>query len=75
VERFKSGFQTPEDIPFEDLSAIKNGEAPPIQQNGYGNSLKPDSQSLTYKGTVSGKGRPRKGLFGIFGTKVGSQHF
>lgn len=74
VDRFKSGLLPPEDIPFEDLSAIKNGEAPPIQSNGYGNSLKPDSQSLTYKGTLSaGKSKKRSGLFGIFGnTKVGS---
>lgn len=76
VERFKSGFIPPEDIPFEDLSAIKNGEAPPVQQNGYGNSLKPESQSLTYKGTMSaGKSKKRTGLFGIFGTaKVSSNN-
>lgn len=100
VERFKSGFQPPEDIPFEDLSgplhayefqnpfmntdnkaiklifpAIKNGEAVPILQNGYGNSMKPDSQSLTYKGTASaGKSKKRTGIFGIFGnTKVFSR--
>ncbi|XP_021950505.1 formin-binding protein 1-like isoform X2 [Folsomia candida] len=74
IERFKSGFQPPEDIPFEDLSAIKNGEAPPIQPNGYGNSLKPESQSLTYKGTMSaGKSKKRTGIFGIFGnTKPGN---
>jgi len=74
VARFKSGYQPPEDIPFEDLSAIKNGEALPIQTNGYGNSLKPDNQSLTYKGTVgAGKSKKRSGLFGIFGnTKPGN---
>jgi len=68
VEKFKSGFQPPEPIPFEDLSAIKNGEAQPIQTNGYGNYLKPESQSLTYKGTMSsGKSKKRSGLFGLFG--------
>jgi hypothetical protein len=69
IERFKSGFQPPEDIPFEDLSAIKNGEAVPIQPNGYGTSLKQESQAMTYKGTVSaGKSKKRSGLFGIFST-------
>lgn len=68
IERFKSGFQPPEDIPFEDLSAIKNGEAPPPQTNGYSNSVKLENQSLTYKGTMSGgKSKKRTGLFGIFG--------
>ncbi|ODN03326.1 Formin-binding protein 1-like [Orchesella cincta] len=68
IERFKSGFQPPEDIPFEDLSAIKSGEAPPPQTNGFSNSLKLDSQSLTFKGTISNsKSKKRSGLFGIFG--------
>lgn len=73
IERFKSGFQPPEDIPFEDLSAIKCGEAPPVHINGHNmNTLRPDSHSLTYKGTLSsGKLKKRSGIFGIFGnTKV-----
>lgn len=66
IERFKSGFQPPEDIPFEDLSAIKSGEAPPPQTNGY-SSVKLENPSLTYKGTMSsGKSKKRSGLFGIF---------
>lgn len=67
VERYKSGFQPPEDIPFEDLSAIKSGEAPPPQLNG--NTMRVgDTHMLTYKGTISsGKLKKRSGLFGIFG--------
>jgi hypothetical protein len=68
VDRFKSGFQPPEDIPFDDLSAIKCGEAPYVQTNGHPNTLRPESSSLTYKGTLSsGKSKKRSGLFGIFG--------
>ena len=68
IERFKSGFQPPEDIPFEDLSAIKCGEAPPIQMNGHANTVRNDGHALTFKGTLSsGKLKKRSGIFGIFG--------
>jgi len=68
IERFKTGFQPPEDIPFEDLSAIKCGEAPPPQMNGHGNTLRGETHLLTYKGTLSsGKLKKRSGIFGIFG--------
>jgi len=63
IERYKSGFLPPEDIPFIDLSAAKNGGEPPPQLDI--NLLKPEV--LTLKGTLSGgKTRKRHGLFGIF---------
>ncbi|CAG7714120.1 unnamed protein product, partial [Allacma fusca] len=72
IDRFKSGFQPPEDIPFEDLSAIKCGEAAPIQTNGHTVSHRPDGHTMTYKGTLnSGKLRKRTGIFGIFGNNKG----
>ncbi len=37
IDRYKSGFQPPEAIVFEDLSAIKNGEQQPI--GDYGGSV------------------------------------
>lgn len=64
IERYKSGFQPPGDIPFEDLSVAKSYDsnsqlAQPVMQ--------PIHNHLTVKGTVSGgKIKKRVGLFGIF---------
>lgn len=65
VERHKSGFTPPGDIPFDDLSNAN------VQENHL-NANTPKSSSLsreTLRGTVSGgkKGK-RGGLFGIFGS-------
>uniref|UniRef100_T1J7Q9 SH3 domain-containing protein n=1 Tax=Strigamia maritima TaxID=126957 RepID=T1J7Q9_STRMM len=63
IDRFKSGFQPPGDIPFEDLSCIKNGESNCTVSNVP--TIRADS--LTTKGTLSGgKVKKRGGLFGIF---------
>lgn len=63
IERYKSGFLPPSEYPFEDLSAIKNGEATPIHITT--SPIKPEI--LTVKGTLSsGKLKKRGGLFGIF---------
>ncbi|XP_049844461.1 formin-binding protein 1 isoform X11 [Schistocerca gregaria] len=65
IERYKSGFQPPEDIPFEDLSAIKSGEMPPPINPVPITTLRPEA--MTVKGTMSsGKLKKRVGLFGIF---------
>ncbi|PSN47163.1 Formin-binding-like protein 1 [Blattella germanica] len=65
IDRYKSGFQPPEDIPFEDLSAIKSGEAPAPVTSVAITSLRPEA--MTVKGTMSaGKIKKRVGLFGIF---------
>jgi hypothetical protein len=65
IERYKSGFQPPEDIPFEDLSAIKSGEVPAPINTVAITSIRPEA--MTVKGTMSsGKIKKRVGLFGIF---------
>jgi hypothetical protein len=65
IERYKSGFQPPEDIPFEDLSAIKSGEVQNPVNTVAITSMRPEA--MTVKGTMSaGKIKKRVGLFGIF---------
>jgi len=65
IDRYKSGFVPPGDFAFEDLSAIKSGEAQPYMPNGLGSTLRPDTIN---KGTMSsGKNKKRAGLFGLFG--------
>jgi hypothetical protein len=65
IERYKSGFQPPEDIPFEDLSAIKSGEIPNSVNTVAITSMRPEA--MTVKGTMSaGTIKKRVGLFGIF---------
>lgn len=64
IDRYKSGFQPPRDIPFEDLNAVKAGDAPVTSQ--YITS-RPDM--TTVKGTMTaGKLRRRVALFSIFGS-------
>lgn len=71
IDRYKSGFQPPRDIPFEDLSAIRSGDAPPVTNQYI--KARPD-QNMTVRGTISaGKLKRRVALFGIFGSnKVGA---
>ncbi|GFG34405.1 hypothetical protein Cfor_07669, partial [Coptotermes formosanus] len=65
IERYKSGFQPPDDIPFEDLSAIKSGEVQHPVNTVAITSMRPEA--MTVKGTMSaGKIKKRVGLFGIF---------
>lgn len=64
VDRFKSGFQPPSCIPFEDLSNMKNCDS-----NSTVSFPSIKSEPLTLKGTLSaGKLKKRGGLFGIFGS-------
>jgi hypothetical protein len=65
IERYKSGFQPPEYIPFEDLSAIESGEVPAPVNTVAIISIRPEA--MTVNGTMSaGKIKKRVGLFGIF---------
>uniref|UniRef100_A0A1Y1LYL6 F-BAR domain-containing protein n=1 Tax=Photinus pyralis TaxID=7054 RepID=A0A1Y1LYL6_PHOPY len=69
IERFKSGFNPPEDYPFEDLSK-SNGSNPGSLQNV--NSIQPRLKDggLTVKGTFSGsKIKKRAGILNIFGSR------
>ncbi len=63
IDRYKSGLQSPGDIPFEDLSS---GHPPenhnPSRQTPKSNTLRGDT-----KGTISGgRVKTRKGFMGIF---------
>lgn len=88
VERFKSGFTPPGDIPFEDLHNSK-----PANASSGGSSGSSDgscngpvstirSDSLTIKGTMSvSKLKKRGGIFGLFSSSkvrpysiIGSNH-
>ncbi|XP_067662016.1 formin-binding protein 1-like [Haliotis asinina] len=63
IERHKSGFQVPNDIPFEDLSNMQATE----NSNHSTPKLTPSDMKNTYKtSTVSGKSRKRGGIFGLF---------
>jgi hypothetical protein len=72
IEIYKSGFQPPEDIPFEDLGAMESGEAPAQDNTVTTASVRPES--MTVKGTMStSKIKKRAGLFGIFSSN--KKHF
>ena len=70
VEKYKSGFLPPGDIPFEDLSTVDSG-------SGSSSTTTPQSTPSEKKtsilGTITGgKIKKRSGLLGIFGqNKVG----
>ena len=70
VEKYKSGFLPPGDIPFEDLSTVDSG-------SGNSSTTTPQSTPSEKKtsilGTITGgKIKKRSGLLGIFGqNKVG----
>lgn len=73
VEKFKSGFPHPEDIPFEDLSVVKNGSSIGSDSSTGGginstiNLSGSGFKSETKSGTMSAiKQRKRSGIFGIF---------
>ncbi|KAK8399957.1 hypothetical protein O3P69_002972 [Scylla paramamosain] len=62
IERYKSGFTPPGDIPFDDLSTPRqNGDSTPTSH--------PPIRQDTIKGTISAsKLKKRGGIFGIFGS-------
>ncbi|KAL5012369.1 hypothetical protein ScPMuIL_010920 [Solemya velum] len=70
IEKYKSGFTIPEDIPFEDLSL-----SAPLDNHGNHASPKPVQIATVKTSTISSKGvKKRGGLFGIFGSsKVDDQ--
>ena len=79
IERYKSGFDPPDSIPFEDLSSARNGDVSSSSGSGQQLHTSPaitDSpRGLTIKGTLSAaKFKKRGGIFGIFsGSKVGGR--
>ncbi|KAK7580724.1 hypothetical protein V9T40_001353 [Parthenolecanium corni] len=76
IERYKSGFVPPEDIPFEDLSreSDTNTMNSTASKNTLPNShtnhtgIRPDR---TIKGTMSVKNKKRSALLGIFSSNKG----
>lgn len=76
VDRYKSGMQPPDDIPFEDLSnKVSNIDSEPAQTKGgsllYTNSFKSDS----LRNTFSARGlRKRSKILGIFGASKVSKN-
>ncbi|XP_076258097.1 formin-binding protein 1-like Cip4 isoform X3 [Rhynchophorus ferrugineus] len=70
IEKYKSGFQPPEDFPFEDLSkgGSDSGSANNINNIQVSGKLK--DGGYTVKGTITGKGmKKRAGIFNIFGSR------
>ncbi|CAH1994305.1 unnamed protein product [Acanthoscelides obtectus] len=72
IEKYKSGFQPPEDFPFEDLSksggGSDSGSANNINNIAMSGKLK--DGGYTVKGTITGKSmKKRTGLFHIFGSR------
>lgn len=68
IEKYKSGFQPPEDFPFEDLSkgGSESGSSNNINTIPITSKLK--DSGYTVKGTISGKSiKKRTGIFNIFG--------
>jgi len=65
IEKFKSGFVPPGDIPFEDLSSLDNMSASINPGTPQGT---PTEKKTSILGTISGgKFKKRSGLLGIFG--------
>ncbi|KAG1666607.1 Formin-binding protein 1 [Nymphon striatum] len=65
IEKFKSGYDPPSELPFEDLSNRQNGDENGSTLSGSGGT--PIFKSETFRGTLSaGKLKKRGGIFGIF---------
>jgi len=65
VEKYKSGFQPPGDIPFEDLSTTDSVREASLTST-------PQEKKTSIMGTISGiKMKKRSGLLGIFGQNKG----
>lgn len=71
IEKYKSGFEPPDDFRFEDLSrgGSDSGSTNNITNIQFGGKLK--DGGYTVKGTISGKGlKKRAGIFNIFGSRA-----
>ncbi|KAJ8941310.1 hypothetical protein NQ318_017850 [Aromia moschata] len=70
IEKYKSGFQPPEDFPFEDLSKGGSDSGSANNINNIQVSGKYKDGGYTVKGTITGKAlKKRTGLFHIFGSR------
>lgn len=70
IEKYKTGFPPPDDIPFEDLSkgsGSDSGSTPNINTVQIG---KLKDGSFTVKGTITGRAmKKRAGIFNIFSSR------
>jgi len=65
IEKYKSGFQPPGDIPFEDLSTVESGSGNSSTSTPQNT---PSEKKNSILGTITGgKIKKRSGLLGIFG--------
>jgi len=62
VDKYKSGFEPPPDIPFEELTSSTVSE-----NHNHSNSAKTTLKNIEKMTMSGGKGKKRGGLFGIFG--------
>ncbi|XP_019874134.2 formin-binding protein 1-like isoform X2 [Aethina tumida] len=70
IERYKSGFNPPEDFPFEDLSKGNSDSGSANNINNIAQSGKLKDGGYTVKGTITGKAlKKRGGIFQIFGSR------
>ncbi|KAL1509420.1 hypothetical protein ABEB36_004162 [Hypothenemus hampei] len=70
IEKYKSGFQPPEDFPFEDLSKGGSDSGSVNNLNNIQLSGKIKDGGYTVKGTITGKVmKKRAGIFNIFGSR------
>ena len=70
IDRFKSGMQPPDDIPFEDLSTKTNCETDSVSTQSKGSSLvySHSMKSESFRHTFTARGlKKRTRLLGIFG--------
>ncbi|KAL1455747.1 hypothetical protein WDU94_009817 [Cyamophila willieti] len=65
IERYKSGFTPPGDIPFEDLS--RGGESTPIT-SAFPHIIGIRQDNATIRGTMGVRPKKRPGIMKIFGT-------
>ena len=65
IEKYKSGFLPPEDIPFEDLSTAESGSGNSSTTTPQNT---PSEKKTSILGTITGGNfKKRSGLLGIFG--------
>ncbi|XP_074029177.1 formin-binding protein 1-like Cip4 isoform X3 [Leptinotarsa decemlineata] len=70
IEKYKSGFEPPEDFPFEDLSKGGSDSGSANNINNLQVSSKLKDGGYTVKGTITSKAmKKRTGLFNIFGSR------
>ncbi|XP_013089865.1 formin-binding protein 1-like [Biomphalaria glabrata] len=71
IERYKSGFPIPDDLPFEDMSG--SGQQMESNSNTLPSRITSPSNTVNKSATLSGKSKKRGGIFGLFGSSKGDE--